>query len=280
MARIIAGFATPHTPYLPMTVPKDPDSLDGRYFGVIREYLERARPDVIVAFDCDHLNTYFYDNLPAFAVAAVGSFRGPSDDNPAIAPREVRSHRALGRAIYAQGLQAGFDLALSERLEVDHSIMVPLHFLTPAYDVPLVPIFINGLAPPIPPGSRAHALGRAVGNVIRGFPEDLRVVVLATGSINHEVGGPRINEGELWGAPDPSWLEHVVRRLRDDEVETLVAEATLEKLATVGNVAGELHCIIAMLGAIGAGPPAFLEPQPRLGHAFGAWIRDNELEAL
>ena len=275
MARIVAGFSTPHTPYLPMVVPKEADSLDGSYFNEIRERLEAAAPDVIIAFDCDHLNSFFYDNLPTFAVAAVDRFRGPSDDNPAIAPRYVPSHESLGRAIHSEGLKAGFDLALSERLDVDHSIMVPLHFLTPAFDIPVVPVFINGLAPPIPAGGRAYALGQAVGEIIRGFPEDLRVVVLATGSINHEVGGPRILRGELWGAPDPSWLEHVLARLRADEVDALVSEATPEKLASVGNVAGEIYCVLAMLGAIGAGPPIFLEPNVRLGHAYGAWLRTN-----
>ena len=271
MARLVAGLSTPHTPYLPVTVPTDPDSLDGRYFGTVREHLEAARPDVIVVFDCDHLNSFFYECLPAYAVAAVESFTGPNDENPGIASREVVSHAALGRAVHEGALRSGFDAALSLRISVDHSVMVPLHFLTPDFGIPVVPVFVNGLVPPIPPGTRAYALGRAVGDAVRAFPEDLRVAVLATGSINHEVGGPRIHEGELWGAPDPGWLDHVVARLRAGEVDRLVEEATLEKLTSVGNVAGEIHCIFAMLGAIGPRRPMFLEPQPRLGHAFGFW---------
>jgi hypothetical protein len=109
------------------------------------------------------------------------------------------------------------------------------------------------------------------------------VAVLATGGINLEVGGPRVAEGAVAGAPDPAWLEHVVARLRAGEVEALVEEATSEKLQSVGNAAGELLCVIAMLGAIadpGVGAiaeptPLFLDPEPRLGHAYGAWRREE-----
>jgi gallate dioxygenase len=271
LARIVGGFSVPHTPYLPVTIPNDPQSLDGRCYSRVREHLSEVRPDVIVTFACDHLNTFFLDNFPTFAVAAVDQFGGANDDPPGLKYRVVRSHRGIGKALHGGGIEKGFDLALVERLDVDHSIMVPLHFLTPDHDVPVVPVFINGLVPPIPTAARAHSLGRAVGEIIRVYSEDLRVAALATGAINLEVAGPRVFEGEVWGAPDPSWLEHVLARLRAGQVDKLVEEATIRKLASVGNAAGELLCLVAMLGAIGDHPPVFLEPQPRLGHAFGAW---------
>jgi gallate dioxygenase len=271
MATVVAGFSVPHTPYLPATLAKDPGAPDAALFAAVRLQVEAVAPDVLVVFDCDHFNTFFLEGVPTFAVAAVDAFAGPNDEAP-VAERVVPSHRRLGAAIHAHGVDHGFDLVRTERLTVDHSIMVPLHFLTPGNDVPVVPVFVNGLAPPIPRAARAHALGAMVGDAVRAFPEELRVAFLATGSINHEVGGPRINEGELWGAPDPGWLDHVVTRLRGAEVATLIDEATPERLAAVGNVAGELLCILAMLGAVGDLAPAFLEPQPGLGHAYGAWL--------
>jgi aromatic ring-opening dioxygenase catalytic subunit (LigB family) len=274
-ARIVAGFCVPHTPYFTVTLPENPESPDARCYERLREHLAELRPDVIVAFDCDHLNTFFLDNLPTFAVAAVDRFGGPNDDPPGLEHRVVPSHHGLGRAIHSGGVEAGFDLALVEKLDVDHSLMVPLHFLTPEHDVPVVPIFVNGLVPPIPTAARAHALGRTVGEIVRAYPEDLRVAVMASGSINLEVGGPRAKEGEVWGTPDPAWMRHVVARLWAGAMDRLVEDATREKLASVGNVAGELLCLVAMLGAIGDRPPAFLEPQPALGHAFGAWRSED-----
>jgi aromatic ring-opening dioxygenase catalytic subunit (LigB family) len=275
VARLVGGFNVPHTPHFPVTVPKDSESADARGYRMVREQLAETEPDAIVAFVGDHFNTFFLDNLPAFAVSVVERFGGPNDDTPGLKHRVVPSHRGIGKAIHARGIERGFDLALVERLEIDHSIMVPLHFLTPYHDVPVVPVFVNGLVPPIPTAPRAHALGKAVGEIVREYPEDLRVAVLATGSISLEVGGPRVPEGAVAGSPDPAWLEHVVARLRAGEVEALVEEATTERLAAAGNAAGELLCVVAMLGAIADPRPLFLEPEPRLGHAYGAWRREE-----
>lgn len=271
MARIVGGFSVPHTPFFPVTVAKDPESPDGRGYAAVREQLEASRPDMIVAFACDHLNTFFLDNLPTFAVAAVDRFGGPNDDPPGLEHRVVPSDRALGKAIHARGIERGFDLALVERLEVDHSVMVPLHFLTPDHDLPVVPVFVNGLVPPLPTAARAHALGRAVGEIVREHPAELRVAVLATGGINLEVAGPRAAEGDVAGAPDPAWLEHVVARLGAGEVDELVEEATGERLAGAGNAAGELLCVLAMLGVIGHARPVLLDAEPQRGQAYGAW---------
>jgi 2,3-dihydroxyphenylpropionate 1,2-dioxygenase len=40
--------------------------------------------------------------------------------------------------------------------------MVPLHFLTPRYDVPVIPVNINCQGPPLTPLTRAWALGEAL----------------------------------------------------------------------------------------------------------------------
>jgi aromatic ring-opening dioxygenase catalytic subunit (LigB family) len=272
MSDVVAGFCVPHTPYFPLSLPSDPDGLDSRCYARVRAALADVRPDLIVSFTPDHLNTFFYDNLPAFTVTSVEDFGGPNDRTAGIAERRVRSHAGLGKAIYTDVLGEGFDVSLSQRLDVDHALLVPLHFIAPEGTVPVVPIIVNALAPPIPTAARALALGRAVGAAIRRFDEPLRVVLLATGSINHEVAGPRALPGEVWGIPDPPWLDHVLARLQQGDVETLAREATWEKLASVGNVAGELLTIMAMLGALGDARPSFLEPVPTHGHAHGAWL--------
>ena len=33
------------------------------------------KPDVLVIFDTDHLNTFFFDNLPIFAMGLTDSFK-------------------------------------------------------------------------------------------------------------------------------------------------------------------------------------------------------------
>ena len=69
MAQIVAGFGVPHTPIFPHFVKRDgPDCEIAKLFGAQKQELAAARPDVIVMFDTDHLNTFFLNDLPIFAV--------------------------------------------------------------------------------------------------------------------------------------------------------------------------------------------------------------------
>ena len=275
MGRVVAGFSVPHTPYLPMTIPQGGiDANNGPLYERIRRELEDARVDAIVIFDDDHLNTFFLDAWPTFAIGVADRFHGPIDQY--FEERTVPVARDLAHAIHVHGVQSGFDLVRSEKFGVDHSIMVPLHFLVPDNDVPVIPIWVNALYPPFPSAARTHALGRMVGDAVAAYPDDLRVAVVASGSITHEVGGPRIYEGEFWAAPDPGWLKTVAERLRSGDVARLVEEATDVRLERAGNVAHELLTIVAMLGAIGDRAATFLETDDRLGHAFGSWRWEDD----
>ena len=69
MASIVAGFGVPHTPVFPFFVKRDgPNCETAKLFAAQQEDLAAVSPDVIVMFDTDHLNTFFLDNLPIFAV--------------------------------------------------------------------------------------------------------------------------------------------------------------------------------------------------------------------
>ena len=75
MAQIVGAFGVPHTPIFPFFVQRDgPDCEIARFFAALTEHLEALRPDLIVMFDTDHLNTFFLDNLPIFAVGFVVAF--------------------------------------------------------------------------------------------------------------------------------------------------------------------------------------------------------------
>ena len=73
MAQIVGGFGVPHTPIFPHFVKRDgPDCEIAKLFAAQREQLAATRPDVIVMFDTDHLNTFFLDSLPVFGTRHDG----------------------------------------------------------------------------------------------------------------------------------------------------------------------------------------------------------------
>ena len=272
MAQIVAGFGVPHTPVFPFFVKRDgPDCETARLFSAQKAQLAEVRPDVIVMFDTDHLNTFFLDNLPIFAIGVDRTFKGPNDEPRDMPIYTVPSACDLAQHIRARAIEAGFDLALVQRFSVDHSIAVPLHFLTPGMDIPVIPIFISAHVPPLPSARRCFELGRAVARAIESWPASLRVAVMGSGSFSLEVAGPRMAPGRTDGVPDPDWAWRVIRLMEAQETQTLIDEATPRQLLKAGNVGGELLDWIAMLGAIGSRKPTYIAPQMQNGHAYGVW---------
>ncbi len=272
MATYVGAFGVPHTPIFAQAVlAEGAGSETGRLFAAVRGELERVAPDTIVMFNTDHLNTFFLDNLPMLAVGVTDSFWGPNDEPPNLPMQEVPSNPGLAAHIRRRGIADGFDLALAQSFQVDHSFVIPLHFLTPGMKVPVIPVFINGHVSPLPSARRVHALGRSVRAAIEGFPGTERVAIVGSGSFSLEVFGPRIAPGRNFGVPDTAWAEHVHACMRDGDIETLLREATEERMEAAGNVAGELLDWLAMLGAAGDGPASWIEPQTQFGHSYGVW---------
>jgi hypothetical protein len=272
MAQIVAGFGVPHTPVFPFFVKRDgPDCETAKLFAAQKEHLAAVRPDVIVMFDTDHLNTFFLDNLPVFAIGVDQSFKAPNDEPREMPIYTVPSAANLASHIRTAAIDAGFDMALVQKFSVDHSIAVPLHFLTPQMDVPVIPIFISAHVPPLPSARRCYELGQAVARAIESWSAPLRVAIMGSGSFSLEVGGPRMAPGRSDGVPDPDWAGRVIRMMEGQDTQTLIAEATPRQLLKAGNVGGELLDWIAMLGAIGERKPVYVAPQMQNGHAYGVW---------
>jgi protocatechuate 4,5-dioxygenase beta chain len=263
MAAIVLGAGTPHTPMHPKEVLEEgPGSQTGALYQKVADELARVAPDLIVFFDSDHFVTFFFNNLPVFCIGLVDEASGP-ERRVEMPSYTVPIHQTFGRRLHEHAVAAEFDVASTEEMTLDHSILVPLHFLTPRMNIPIVPVYIRGLATPLPLAQRCLALGRMVGEFIRSWPGTERVAVLASGSFSLEVGGPRFDH------LDRPWMEIVLEQLRKGRPEELVKVATTERMLQAGNVGGELLNWIAMLGALGPCRPLFVEPQH--GHAFAAW---------
>jgi hypothetical protein len=146
MAEIVAGFGVPHTPMFPALVAREgPDSETAQLYRSVADHLRAVAPEVLAIFDSDHLNTFFLDNFPTLSVGLSDHTSGPNDGTPGLPRYSVPVSESLAGHLFTSGMERGFDLARTQEFEVDHSILVPLHFLTPDMRIPIVPIFINGI---------------------------------------------------------------------------------------------------------------------------------------
>src|SRR5580704_6508581 len=154
MAEIVAGIGLPHTPASPALVAREgPQCETARFYAEVAKQLEAVKPDVLIIFTDDHFNTFFLDNFPTFAIGIADATSGPNDQTP-MPHYKVAVPGALAAHIRAIALERGFDISLVQDFDVDHAVMVPLHFLTPAMQIQVLPIFINCLAPPLPGARR------------------------------------------------------------------------------------------------------------------------------
>jgi len=262
MAKLVAAVGTPHGPGLPQQVADAPGTLRAEdLMNQMRKQLEAAEPDVIIEIASDHFTNFFYDNLPQFCVGLIEEAEGPWETYCRMPHSVVKGQPDFARGLLKYALKSRFDLSVTEELRLDHSILVPLHFLTPSMDIPVVPLYVNGLAPPLPSARRCLSFGRAIRRFIAEWDGNERVALVASGALSLEVGGP------LMGVTDEAWVGTVARLLERGQYDSLARRATEQRLLAAGNVSGELLCWITALGAIGDTLPNQVETDRGSGYA-------------
>jgi len=175
------------------------------------ETLRAARPDALVVVAAEHFANFFMDNMPAYAMGMADHYEGPIED-PAwlgIARTRIPGDAALSRRLIGEVMQTA-DVAFAEEWKLDHGVMVPLHFLTPKFDLPLVPANINCQGPPLTPLPRAWAFGEALRRAADAVPE--RIALVGTGGISHWPATP--DSGKINEAWDREFLARWTRNDR------------------------------------------------------------------
>lgn len=227
----------------------DPQVRDDFYraFDGMRESLEAARPDVLVIIAAEHFANFFMNNMPSFAIGMADSYRGPIED-PAwlgIDKVTVPGNRDLSSRFIAEIMQTS-DVSYAEEWSFDHGIMVPLHFLTPSYDLPVIPVNINCQGPPLAPLHRAWQFGESIRRAADALPE--RIAVVGTGGISHWPATP--DSGKINEPWDRDFLDRWTRNDRD----ALLDYDDLTVYADAGQGGFEIRTFLAISAAASGAP--------------------------
>ena len=208
----------------------------------LRVAIEVARPDALLVVAAEHFANFFMNNMPAFAIGMAEHYEGPIEDEKwlRIQRRRVPGNRALSERLIKRVMDE-VDVAYAEEWLFDHGIMVPLHFLTPRYDLPVIPANINCQGPPLTPLHRAYAFGRALRRACDEMPE--RVALIGTGGISHWPATP--NSGKINQAWDREFLERWTANRRD----ALVSYTDADTYRDGGQGGFEIRTFIAVAGA-------------------------------
>lgn len=152
-----------------------------------RARIERFGPELVILFAPDHYNGFFYDIMPSFCIGtaarAIGDFGTQAGD--------LDVPEALAEACARSVVEAGVDTAVSYGMQVDHGFAQPLEYLLGGIDrKPVIPVFVNGVATPLPTFKRARLLGEAIGRFARGL--DQRVLLIGSGGLSHQPPVPEL----------------------------------------------------------------------------------------
>jgi len=271
MSLVFAGVAS-HAPGITgrvaMADPIAVQEFHGAYRGMA-ERLEAARPDALVIVAAEHFANFFMNNMPSFAVGMADRYEGPIED-PAwlrIERATIPGNAALSRRLIAEMMQS-VDLAYAEEWKFDHGIMVPLHFLTPHYDLPVIPVNINCQGPPLAPLHRAWAFGEALRRAADRVEQ--RIAIIGTGGISHWPATPdsgKINE---------AWDREFLARWQANDRAALLAYTDEATYLDAGQGGFEIRTFIAIAAASrGRGAVKHYRPIPPF--AVGCTIADMEI---
>jgi 2,3-dihydroxyphenylpropionate 1,2-dioxygenase len=184
----LAACCMSHSPLLELTDPGPELTADVEAaFASARDFVRNYDPDLLVVFAPDHYNGFFYELMPPFCVGLEATSIGDygSEAGPLDVPRDIAQECAKA------ALDAEVDLAVSLRMEIDHGAVQPLEILFGGIrERPVVPFFVNSVAPPFAPISRVRKLGQAVGRYLATL--DRRVLLIGSGGLSHEPPVPTL----------------------------------------------------------------------------------------
>ncbi len=251
MASIVGGIGTTHVPSIGNAIAKglqrDPywkPFFDG--FAGAHKWLAQVRPDAVVVFYNDHGLNFFLDKMPTFAIGAAAEYKHADEGWGLPVSRPYPGDPVFSWHLIESAIADEFDVTTCQEMLVDHAFTIPLALLWSGADnrpVRTVPIAINTVQHPLPSPARCFKFGQAIGRAITSFERDMKVLVLGTGGLSHQLDGERA--GFINKDFDLMCLDALV-----SDPEALTRYSSLQIVEQAGSQGVELLNWIAMRGAL------------------------------
>ena len=150
MGEIVAAVGTCHTPYMFTRPPdEDPNQLAqaGAAMNELGKVLDETKPDAILFFGADHVETFSVSCVPSFAIVAgdraIAKFAGREHNLPI--------HREMAEDILNKlVVDHSFDMAYSEDAELGHAFSIPFEYVIGKRPIPVDPVLHQRLRPAAP----------------------------------------------------------------------------------------------------------------------------------
>lgn len=252
MAKIVAGIGSSHVPSIGRAYDAKQQEqavwaplFDG-YKPVKKWLKEEIKADVAIVVYNDHGTDFFFDRYPTFAIGVADQYGiGDEGFGPRTLP-PVPGSSDFSWHVAKSLIQDEFDMTVCQEMDVDHGLLVPLPLLwshDPDWDIKVVPLVVNVIQHPLPSAVRCFKLGQALRRAVESYPEELRVVVIGTGGMSHQLHGERM------GHMNSEWDQDFLDKLESDPA-ALTRMTHREIMEAAGAEAVELIMWLTMRGAM------------------------------
>jgi len=251
MAKIIGAIASSHSPTIGFAFDrqKQDDPVWAPIFKgyqPIRDWLAEKKPDVLFFIFNDHVTSFFFDHYSPFALGIGESYGTADEGGGARALPPVKGHPELAHHIAAGLVADEFDISFFQDKSLDHGCFSPLCMLwphQPTWPGAIIPLQVGVLQIPGPSARRCFKLGQSLRKAVESYPKDLKVVIVATGGLSHQV------HGERCGFNNTEWDMQFLDLLEKDPQQ--LTQMTVADLARAGGWEGaEVIMWLVMRGAL------------------------------
>ncbi len=251
MARIIGGVTTSHIPAIgnAMTNKLENEPYWKRFFDgyePVKEWLHEKQPDIAIVIYNDHGLNFFLNNIPTFAIGCADQYHNADEGWGLQTLASFDGDAEFSWHIAESLIEQEFDISTCQEMLVDHGFIVPMALMwrhLETWPVKAIPLAINTVQHPIPSARRVLDLGYALGNAIRSYPEDLKVVIFGTGGMSHQL------QGERAGIIDVDFDLMCMDKIIDDP-DWMANLSTSELIEKAGTEGVETIMWLAMRGAL------------------------------
>ena len=251
-SRIVAGLGLSHVPSVGIAYDRGKmqtpawKPLADAYLPV-RDWLSRLKPDVAIVVYNDHAADFTFDKYPTFALGVADRYPIGDEGFGTRPLPEVRGDAEFSTHVAESLVADEFDLTVCQELAVEHGFLVPMNLCFehgPAgWPVATVPLQVNVIQHPLPSGRRCYRLGQALRKAVSTYDKNIRVVVMGTGGMSHQLQGKRF--GFMNQAFDQRFLDGL-----EKDPEALAQLSHHELMEQAGAEAVELIMWHVMRGAM------------------------------
>jgi protocatechuate 4,5-dioxygenase beta chain len=213
----------------------------------VREWLQELKPDVAIVVYNDHGADFTFEKYPTFALGAADRYPIADEGFGTRPLPEVPGDAEFSIYLCESLIGQEFDLTVCQEMAVEHGFLVPMNLCFPhgasGWPVKCIPLQVNVVQHPLPTARRCYRLGEALRRAVEDHAGDLKVVILGTGGMSHQLQGKR------FGYMNETFDQWFLDRLEQDPAA--LAEITHHRIMEeAGAEAVELIMWLTMRGAL------------------------------